>query len=288
MSGCTIPEPARIPTHDPDKEDPMASRCVPTRSPLLALLLVAAASGCTTVPATADRDDSQNDPLESFNRRVFAVNTALDRAVIKPVAKAYRAALPDAVRDRIRAVIDNLHEPMVFANDLLQGRGEAAGITGRRFIINSTVGLGGLFDKAGEWGMPKQSGDFGQTLYAWGVEDGPYLMLPFFGPSNVRDLAGLGVDSYTSPVAHVGSTGVRSEVGLSVGFTDGIDLRSRNIESLDAMESGSVDFYAYLRSVSRQHRQSALNEARGVKPDTDLEDPGVEVPAPVGPKPPAR
>lgn len=234
--------------------------------------------GCATVPKTG-ADDAQNDPLEPFNRRVFAVNDALDRAVIKPVAKGYRAVLPESLRDRIRAFIDNLHEPLVFANDLLQGRGQAAGITGRRFLINSTIGIGGLFDRATELGEVRQSGDFGQTLFAWGIVDGPYLVLPFFGPSNVRDAVGLGVDSYTSPAGHIGSDAVRQHAGIAVGATDGIDLRARNIESLEAIQASSLDYYAYLRSVSLQRRQAMLREATGAGPADDLVDPGLADPA---------
>lgn len=234
-----------------------------------------AGAGDRTASAATARD-TEGDPFEGFNRQVFTVNRALDRAVIKPVAKAWRAALPEVVRDRVRAFVDNLQEPLVFANDLLQGRGQAAGITGRRFIINSTLGLGGLFDRAAELGEARQSGDFGQTLYAWGLGDGPYLVLPLFGPSNVRDALGMGIDSYASPARHIGSDPTRRHVGLGVGAADGIDLRSRNIETLDAIEATSLDFYGYLRSVSRQHRQAALREATGAQGSEDeLLDPGL-------------
>ena len=265
------------------------------RFPIPAWLIAASlatllAGGCATGARPAGGDaaasaDEQGDPYEDLNRKVFAVNQALDRAVIKPVAKAWRDVLPEPVRDRIRAFVDNLHEPLVFANDLLQGRGQAAGITGRRFLINSTLGFGGLWDRASAMGETRQSGDFGQTLYAWGLADGPYLMLPFFGPSNVRDAIGLGVDSYTSPAGRIGSETTRRDVGLTVGVADGIDLRSRNLETLDAIESTSIDFYAYLRSVSRQHRQATLREAGGgAAVGEDLADPGLADP---GETPPA-
>ncbi len=241
---------------------------------LFALFAALAIGGCATVPSGSAADPSENDPFESFNRGVFAVNQSVDRAVIKPVAETYRSTLPEGVRDGIRSFVDNLTEPLVFANDLLQGRGEAAGITGRRFLINSTWGIGGLFDKAGELGMPRQSGDFGQTLFSWGVVDGPYLMLPLFGPSNIRDAIGMGVDSYASPIGHVGSESTRGKVTVSVGVSGGIDERSRNIETLEGIEASSIDFYAYLRSVWRQNRQATLREARESAPDDDLSDPG--------------
>ncbi len=246
---------------------------------LAAVLFVGFVAGCATVPTGSAAIDTENDPFEPLNRNVFAVNLAVDRALIKPVAKTYRSVLPEALRDRLRAFFDNLHEPITFVNDLLQGRGEAAGITGRRFIINSTWGLAGFFDRAGELGMPKQSGDFGQTLFAWGVGDGPFLMLPLFGPSNVRDAIGLGADAYASPFTRAGSEGTQRKVAASTGITDGIDQRSRNIESLESIENNAVDFYANLRSVWRQNRQSTLREARDAGPDDDLVDPGAIKPA---------
>ena len=247
---------------------------------LFAVLAALAAGGCATVPAGGVASGADDDPFESFNRGVFAVNQRVDRAVIKPVAEAYRATLPEVLRDRIRSFVDNLKEPLVFANDMLQGRGEAAGITGRRFLINSTWGIGGLFDKAGELGMQRQSGDFGQTLYAWGVGDGPYLMLPLFGPSNIRDAIGMGVDAYASPLGHIGSDATRRKVTVSVGVSGGIDERARNIETLEGIEASSIDFYAYLRSLWRQNRQATLREARdGAPPADELTDPGAAKPA---------
>lgn len=228
-----------------------------------------------------------DDPLEAWNRQVFAFNLALDRAVIKPVAKTYRFLLPEFIRNRIRAVVDNLKEPLTFINELLQARGSAAAITGQRFVVNSTLGLAGLFDRATGLGLAAQSGDFGQTLYRWGVADGPYLVLPLFGPSTFRDSVGLGVDFYASPVGHVGSADVRRELAISTGAADGIDLRSRNIENFDEVEANSLDFYAYLRSVTRQQRQAVLREANtgpsAARPPADeLVDPGESAaPAPV-------
>ena len=251
----------------------MFLRWTAVRATLLAASLALLCGACATLPAGSP-GDADGDPFEPVNRGVFAVNRVVDRAVIRPVAEAYRSVLPEVVRDRLRAFFDNLKEPLTFANDLLQGRGEAAGITGRRFIINSTWGLGGLFDRAGELGMPRQSGDFGQTLYAWGLADGPFLMLPLVGPSTIRDALGMGVDAYASPFGHIGSERTRREVTASVGIADGVDQRARNIETLDNIEASSVDFYAYLRSVWRQNRQATLREAREGTADDELIDPG--------------
>lgn len=221
--------------------------------------------GCATVPA-GGRDD---DPFEPFNRAVYDLNSVLDRTLIEPTARVYRAMLPQFVRDRIRAFVDNLAEPRIFVNAILEGRGEAAGVTFARFFINTTAGFGGLFDQASDAGLTRQTGDFGQTLYVWGVRDAPYLVLPIFGPSNVRDAIGLGVDLYTTPPAHMfgGDNGPATE--FAIGAIDGIDLRERNIETLAEIKKGALDEYAHFRSLFRQYRQAQLRAAAGEKPDLE-------------------
>jgi len=130
-------------------------------------------------------------------------------------------------------------------------------------MMHSTLGLAGMFDPATEQGVKRQTGDFGQTLYAWGVGDGPYLVLPFFGPSNLRDAFGLGVDLFTTPPALIVTGHAGIVTNMVVGTVDGMDLRSRNIESLDELIASSLDYYARLKSVSIQRRQAELREARG-------------------------
>jgi phospholipid-binding lipoprotein MlaA len=172
-------------------------------------------------------------------------------------------------------VIDNLAEPRIFVNDLLQRRGDAAAITFNRFFLNTTLGVAGLFDPAAERGLPKQSGDFGQTLYSWGVDDGPYLVLLFFGPSNLRDTVGLGVDLFTTPPGVFVSGDAGVVIGLTVGTVDGMDLRSRNIESLDEIIASSLDYYAHLKSIAQQRREAQLRESRGLPEEPqELIDPG--------------
>jgi phospholipid-binding lipoprotein MlaA len=237
------------------------------------LVMAVALAGCATVPGSGDREN--NDPLEPMNRAVFDANNAIDDAIIKPIAEAYRAVFPPFVRDRIRMFVDNLTEPRIFVNDVLQGRINAAGYSFGRFFINSTLGILGLFDPAGEHGLPKQTGDFGETLALWGVDSGPYLVLPLFGPSNVRDAFGLAVDLYTTPPAHLftGNTGVWVNVGVYTA--SGFDLRARNIETLDQIKAGALDYYAQFRSIARQYREAQLREARGLAEEpTDLVDPG--------------
>jgi|SRR5215470_12051387 len=242
----------------------------PARTLVAPLFCVAIAlGGCATAPASPD------DPLEPTNRFVLDVNTGVDKAVIKPVAQAYRDIVPQFIRDRIRSLLDNLAEPRIFVNDLLQGRFDAAVTTFGRFMMNSTLGLAGMFDPATEQGVKRQTGDFGQTLYAWGVGDGPYLVLPLFGPSNLRDAFGLGVDLFTTPPALIVTGHAGVVTNMVVGTVDGMDLRARNIESLDELIASSLDYYARLKSVSIQRRQAELREARGQPEEPqELLDPG--------------
>jgi len=240
-------------------------------SALALLALAAQLTACAHVPP--DRVGGVYDPLEPMNRAIFKANMAVDRAFIKPVAQGYRAILPQFVRDRFRSFVDNLLEPRIFINDLLQVRLNSAGITFARFLMNTTIGIGGLFDPASKHNLPRQTGDFGQTLYMYGVGDGPYLVLPFFGPSNARDGIGLGVDLFTeghsNPLAAAIGDDGRTTVNVTLGAIYGIDLRERNIETLDAIESTSIDFYATLRSISQQHRHAELRKARGLEPELE-------------------
>jgi len=243
---------------------------------LVVAAAIALSSGCATLPAgSAD----PRDPLEPMNRAVFDFNTALDDAVIRPVAQAYRDAVPAFVRDRIRAFMDNLAEPRIFVNDVLQGRFNAAGFTFARFAANTTLGLAGTFDFASKHGLPRQSGDFGQTLYAWGVDDGPYLVLLFFGPSNARDALGLGVDLATTPPALIGHGDAAAAARMAAGIVDGIDLRARNIETLSAIRESALDFYTHAKSLWRQYRAGQMREVREPQAEpADLVDP--EAPSP--------
>ena len=252
---------------------------------ILAALSCIELAGCAT---TSGGRASPDDPLEPLNRSVLDVNTALDNAVIRPVAEFYRDVLPPYVRDRIRSMIDNLTEPRIFANDLLQGRINAAGITFARFAINSTFGLAGMFDVAREHELPQQSGDFGETLYAWGFDEGPYLMLLFFGPSNLRDTFGLGVDLFTTPPGVFLSGNSGFWIGVGVGTVGGMDLRSRNIETLDQIVASSLDYYAHLKSIAQQHRRAQLRHVREpAQEPAELVDPGQPDAVPPAPEPPA-
>ena len=240
---------------------------------LFVTALCVALAGCASV-STRESSES-DDPLEPLNRTVLDVNLALDDALIKPVAEGYRALVPAFARDRIRSMIDNLAEPRIMVNDFLQGRADAARITLGRFILNTFAGIGGMFDAATPQGFPRQSGDFGQTLYTWGVSDGPYVVLLLFGPSNFRDTVGLGVDLFTTPPALVVTGHAGTVTSAVVGTVDGIDLRARNIETLDEIKASALDLYAHLKSITRQHREAQLREGRGAKEEpVELIDPG--------------
>jgi phospholipid-binding lipoprotein MlaA len=244
----------------------------------LRILLVAGAFlslfACATPPtdpaARAEYDET-NDPLEPMNRAIFGFNDFLDTVLIKPVAQAYRFVVPQPGRNMMRHFLDNLNEPVIFADDVLQLDFHRADITAGRFIANTTIGIGGLFDVASsgppDGRLDEQTGDFGQTLYHYGVSSGPYLVLPLLGPSNPRDAVGIGVDTEMDPfgwlAAHFGHNGA-NWYRLAA---EGIDERSRHIEDLDALKKNSIDFYAQLRSLTRQHRAAELRngEAMPVK-----------------------
>src|SRR5690349_12535593 len=191
------------------------------RRAVACVAVCAALAGCATM---SQERPPANDPFEPVNRQVFAFNDAFQTKILTPIAKAYIAVVPEFFRDRFRAFVDNLAEPRIFVNDLLQARVNAAGMTFTRFVANSILGVGGLFDYASAHGFPRQSGDFGQTLYAWGVESGPYLVLPFLGSSNPRDTLGLGVDFATTPPALVVHGRDAAVASFAISLVDGVDL----------------------------------------------------------------
>jgi phospholipid-binding lipoprotein MlaA len=178
----------------------------------------------------------------------------------------------------VRNFLDNLGEPVIFVNDSLQGEFGRAHTTFARFLFNTTFGIGGLWDQASKIGLEKQTGDFGQTLYSWGVPDGPYLVLPILGPSNPRDAVGFVVDSYIDPFRYVTVNNGARSAGLYRWVATGVDERARNIESFDEVQKNALDLYAQLRSLWRQHRASELRHGEPVPlEDEELyEDPGAK------------
>jgi phospholipid-binding lipoprotein MlaA len=243
-----------------------------------AALTLAACATPPTEPAARAEFERTNDPLEPFNREVFDFNLFIDRVALKPIAQGYVAVVPEAGRNALRHFFDNLNEPIVFGNNLLQGEFKRAHDTFGRFLMNSTLGLGGTLDLATSAGLEKQSGDFGQTLYSWGVPDGPYLVLPVFGPSNPRDAVGMGVDFYAAPFDRLAHNYHYWWVPIIKGFVDGVDQRARNLDTIDEIQRNAIDFYAELRSLARQHRASELRHGEPAPiPDLDTlyEDPAL-------------
>lgn len=243
----------------------------PCRAAALPLLLL-----LSTCAARSAGPPTPGDPLEGSNRDVLDFNLAVDDAVIRPVAQGYRAVVPEPVRRGVRNVVNNMTEPRVLVNNLLQGRFLDAGHTTMRLFLNSTVGVGGIFDIATPAGIARRTGDFGQTLHAWGLDDGAYLMLPIVGPSNVRDTVGLVGDAFLNPISYF----IPFEANVARGAVDGLDVREQNIENLDTLRSGSLDFYARLRSVWQQRRDAELGRVREAADPNVLDDPGASLSAP--------
>jgi phospholipid-binding lipoprotein MlaA len=211
--------------------------------------------GCAGMPMNGS---DVYDPFEKENRAFFAASLQLDRVVLRPAAVAYGRALPQRVRDSVRNFIDNLASPVVFANDVLQGDVDKAGATLVRIGVNTTIGIGGLFDPATGFGYARHSNDFGITLGDYGVGEGPYLFIPVLGPSNARDATGYVTDWAFDPFFYIP---LRENFYWQLGRTalDDVDARSRNIDTLDEIQKSSLDFYATVRSLYHQQRESQIN-----------------------------
>jgi phospholipid-binding lipoprotein MlaA len=229
----------------------------------IGLVVALALSACAT--PTADDPDARteltaiNDPWEPFNRAVFEFNRVLDRALLRPVAQVYRGVIPELGREMVKNFLDNLRSPVILVNDILQGEMNRASETGTRFLANTTVGLGGLFDVTD---IEFHSEDFGQTLAVWGFEEGPYLVLPLLGPSPIRDTIGLIGDSFLDPVTWYTHRTDRHAISWVRYGMRAVDRRSRNIETLDEIERSAIDLYATVRSLYRQRRSDEVLNGR--------------------------
>jgi phospholipid-binding lipoprotein MlaA len=224
----------------------------------LALLTLAACATPPTDPAARAEFEKTNDPLEPMNRKVFEFNLAVDDAVAKPIAKAYRDVVPKFFRTGIRNLIDNFNAPVTFINDLLQGEVERAAETGTRFWVNSLFGFGGFFDVAGQYGLKAHKEDFGQTLAVWGVGEGPYLMVPLMGPSNPRDLGGKVVDNFMNPLSYALASGGVGWIESIAGVIEVIDNREKLLEPSEELRKSSLDYYSSVRSLYRQNREAEI------------------------------
>jgi len=243
--------------------------------------LVIGLGGCATAPsdATARAEfERENDPIEPLNRAIFAFNLQMDKMFLRPAAVVYREALPVPVQKGVNSFLSNLRSPVVFANDVLQGEMDRAGNTAGRFVINTTVGILGVWDAAAEFGLQGHSEDFGQTFGRWGVGEGFYLVLPFLGPSNPRDTVGLAVEYYIDPFNLWARRENIEGWIMARSIATGIDFRARNLETLDELESTSLDYYVAIRSLYRQRR---ANEISNGVTTSEQPAPGIStVPAP--------
>jgi phospholipid-binding lipoprotein MlaA len=236
---------------------------------ILCCLIAVALSACATRPPASEPEaraefDADNDPLEPLNRGLFFVHEGLDTLVLRPAAELYRLFLPPVVRTSVANVLANLRSPVILANDLLQGESERARITAERFLINTTIGIGGLLDPATDLGRPRHTEDFGQTLAVWGVGEGFFLFVPGFGPSSARDVAGFGVDIALDPLFWLTLEPGRTLRALVVtrATTTPLSQREALIETVDRVRRESLDPYATFRSGWRQLRQRDILNGR--------------------------
>ncbi|HSS12594.1 MAG TPA: VacJ family lipoprotein [Rhizomicrobium sp.] len=229
-----------------------------------ALALGLIAGGCSTMGSAGDDQAAAvSDPFEGVNRFFFDLNQRLDRNAGRPAATAYRETVPGSIRGGLHNLLDNLGGPVTVANDLLQIRLKDAGTAAGRFLVNTTVGLAGIFDVATDWGMPGRNRDFGETMGTYGVPPGPYLVLPFRGSTDVRDFAGNYIDGFVTPLRYVRYDG-RNYVGLMKSTLGSMDNRSASLVSFRDIERASVDYYATMRTVYME-RRARLIEDRPVR-----------------------
>lgn len=239
----------------------------------LALGALVALTGCATPPPADDADamaefKEADDPIEPTNRVFYVVNDGLDTYLLRPAAKAYRYAVPQPVRNGVHNVLSNLGSPVLITADMLQGKPRRTGDAVMRFLINSTIGLVGIFDVANELGYPTHDNDSGITLASWGLPEGPFLFLPILGPTNPRDATGFGADLAIDPFTWVGTGVVVSTLGWSKTGANAVDSRERVLDPVDQIKKTALDPYATFRSLYRQHRQSEIASVRDDKAAT--------------------
>jgi len=236
-----------------------------------AALLAVALAACASTPAAGANDIA--DPYEGFNRKMFAFNNGLDKYALDPAATAYKTVTPEFARDRVTDFLRNLRGPVIFANDVLQGEPDRAGTTFARFGINTTIGILGLWDAATHMGLDRHNEDFGQTLAVWGVESGPYLVLPVLGPTTPRDLTGLGVDRAIDPLTWVqldndNDTDLAIRAGL--GVVGALNTRVRLDDQINTLNAQPEPYIALRRIYSSSRQAEILNGK--VNEDTAYDD----------------
>lgn len=242
------------------------------RRHLAVLLAALALAGCAHTPP-----DDPSDPLEGWNRGVYTFNKVADKYVLRPVAKGYDTVAPAPVKTGVGNFFSNLFYPTVIVNDLLQLKFRQFGSDTLRFVFNTLVGLGGLVDVSTRAGLVAHDEDFGQTLGYWGVGPGWYLMLPFLGPSDNRDLVGKAGDWYTSPLTYTDELDVNEEWAWGAGVLQAVHERS-NLLGADAMLEQQLDEYAFVRSLYLQARLNKVYDGNPPKEDFDFDEEEEEAP----------
>jgi phospholipid-binding lipoprotein MlaA len=248
---------------------------------MIAIIAGAGLSACVTLPPNSPR--SPHDPWESWNRGVYKVNDKLDRAVLKPVAVGYVHHVPSPIRTGVRNFFSNIGTVRTMINDALQGKFKAAGNDLGRFALNTTVGVGGLFDPASSAGLDRNNEDFGLTLGHWGVHAGPFLELPLLGPSDLRDGPSKIADYFSNPLHYVDNDWV--DYGLDVPWA--IDARA-DLLSLDATIQQAFDPYAFIRDAYLARRAYLVSDGKVQEQEEPLVDPGADENAAPGPKTPQQ
>ena len=236
-----------------------------------ALLLLVLGACATRAPTRSDPAD----PWERMNRATYAFNDKFDKAIFRPVARGYRTAVPHVVQTGIRNAFDNVDTTITMLNDLLQGQVTGFVHDTSRLLVNTVIGIGGLFDPATAMGLERGDRDFGQTLGKWGVHSGPYLVIPFLGPSDVRDTFGKAGDVFTDPRHYINNT--YWDYGLwALGF---VDLRAHLLDSEGVLE-GAYDPYGFIRNAYLQNREFKVHGGNSkVQEDEEqkmLEESGIE------------
>lgn len=235
----------------------------------------AAAGQPAATPATVvapRQGHAKGDPLEGLNRKLYKFHQGADRSFFRPLALFYKTIIPKFLRTGVRHILSNLGEPLVFMNDMLQLKPKRALRTFARVAINSSIGVGGILDVAKTTGLPHHPNSLGDTLARYGVGPGPYLFIPFYGPTDIRDLLGGQVENLVFPLA-IGFPFDRTDYQISAGLVAGLDLRAESDQDFKALLDGAADPYATLRSVYLQSRQSEISEIKGETPATGLDDP---------------
>lgn len=234
------------------------------------LLIVAAAcallGACAHAPPASDPEAlaeyrQTNDPLEPTNRVFYSINNGLDTVILAPAARGYRYVVPRPARTGIHNVLANITSPVLLANNVMEAKPRRAGDTFMRFLINTSLGVGGIFDVATDFGYPAEDADFGITLALWGLPEGPFLFLPVLGPSNPRDATGFAGDVGLDPFTWVTFGGVKAFNYADYGL-GAVDARERVLDTVSQIKKTALDPYATFRSLYRQHRRSQIQDVR--------------------------